>query len=314
MRQSRPPSSFTRPLTQSQAQALEALLRGQGFSFVDRPHTLFAASKDKLQIAVYARGPKVLVQGKEAAHFVEFTLEPEILGHAELGYEEVNHPDWFSPHVGIDESGKGDVFGPLVIAAVATTTPNSTRALLELGVADSKRISSDRRIRELAAGIRQVPGIDHELLSLGPESYNRLYARFKNLNRLLAWGHAQALEKLLERRPDIPRALSDQFARPDLLRRALGPLGRSIALEQRPRAESDPAVAAASILARERFIDWIDTCSTRLGIGIPKGAGPAVRPAAEAAFALHPTALHRLVKAHFSTVKDLFDTPGETSP
>jgi ribonuclease HIII len=306
-------TSFTRPLSISQAEALRELLHQRGFTFTDRPHTLFAAAKDKLQISVYTKGPKVLVQGKEAAHFVEFTLEPEILGRAELGYEEVNHPDWFSPHIGIDESGKGDVFGPLTIAAVATT-PDATRTLLKLGVADSKRISSDRRIRELAAAIRQAPDLHHELLSLGPESYNRLYTQFHNLNRLLAWGHAQVLEKLLAKVPTCPRALSDQFARPDLLRRALGPRGRAITLEQRPRAESDPAVAAASILARERFIDWIDTCSTRIGFGIPKGAGPAVRPAAEAAFALHPSSLHRLVKAHFSTVKDLFDTPGEPSP
>ena len=143
------------------------------FEFKERQYTIFAAAKDKLQVSVYEKGPKVLIQGKATENFVKFTLEPEILGVAELGYEEVNNPEMFSPHIGVDESGKGDFFGPLVIAGVFINA-DSARHLLDAGIQDSKRITSDKRIRALSEIIRDTPGLTHDIISLGPERYNQL--------------------------------------------------------------------------------------------------------------------------------------------
>jgi ribonuclease HIII len=139
------------------------------------------------------------------------------------------------------------------------------------GVQDSKAISSDKRIRDLAEIIRNTPGIQTEVVSIGPVRYNEVYTKAGNLNRLLAWGHARVIENLLEKRPDCPRALSDQFAHESVLNKALLPRGKKIHMQQRTKGESDIAVAAASILARERFIDWLDEGGKRLGVTFPRG-------------------------------------------
>ena len=213
-------TTHTEPITTAQAEILREVLERQGFDFEIKPYTLFAARKGKLSVTVYEKGPKVLVQGKDTEDFIRFTLEPEVTGVAKLGYEEVLEPDRFTPHFGIDESGKGDYFGPLVIAG-AYTDATIARRLIDAGVMDSKRITSAARIRQLAAAIRAVPGCTTAIVSIGPERYNEMHASFKNLNRLLAWGHARAIESLVALRPDCPRTLSDQFARPEVLQRAL---------------------------------------------------------------------------------------------
>src|SRR6202021_3067263 len=128
-----------------QAEALRKLLKDKGFEFVDRPYTIFFCQKAKLSIAVYEKGPKVGVQGKETEDFVRFYLEPEILKEARIGYEEVFNPAMFEPHFGIDESGKGDFFGPLVIAGVYVDR-GIARKLMEAGIQDSKKIGSDKKI------------------------------------------------------------------------------------------------------------------------------------------------------------------------
>ena len=288
-------------LSQDQAKKLRGVLERDGFEFGDRPHTLYSAKKGKLSVSVYQKGPKVLIQGKESDDFVRFTLEPEITGEARLGYEEVNQPDMFEPHFGIDESGKGDYFGPLVVAG-AYTDASSARALLDAGIMDSKRITSAARIRKLAQIIRDTPGLRHVVIAIGPERYNELHRSFGNVNRLLAWGHARAIKRLLELQPDCPRALSDQFAQPEVLKRALAKLDVSIELQQRTKAESDLAVAAASILARERFVDWMEKTSAASGINLPLGASDAVIDAAKKLVARHgKDALSRVAKVHFRT-------------
>jgi ribonuclease HIII len=306
---SNPPTSHTVPLSEAQVLLLKAALEERGFEFDAKPHALFSAKKGKLNVTVYEKGPKVLVQGKETADFIRFVLEPEILGEARLGYEEVNQPEMFEPHLGIDESGKGDFFGPLTIAGVYTDAAIA-RALMDAGVMDSKRISSDARIRKLAEAIRSVPGVAYEVVRLGPTRYNDLYGQFRNLNRLLAWGHARVIENLLEKRPDCPRALSDQFANPRELQRALQSRGRAIELQQRTKAESDIAVAAASILAREAFIDWLRDASRNLGVDLPKGASGLVVEAG-AAFVRKWGAgrLPEVAKMHFKTAAEVI--PGE---
>ena len=295
----------TTPLTSAQAGKLKDLLLERGWKFETRPYTLYFAQKDKLTVAVYEKGPKCVVQGRGTEDFVRFTLEPEVLGEAKLGYEELHNPKMFEPHFGIDESGKGDFFGPLVIAG-AYTNRESTHALMQAGVMDSKRITSDARIRDLAAAIRETEGVFTVVEVLAPSRYNQLYDEFGNLNRLLARGHAVIIESLAKKVPDCPRALSDQFAAPILIKRALGENARHIELESRTKAESDVAVAAASILAREAFVNWLRDKSRELGLTLGKGISGAIKDQARAYVEAHgAAALRRVAKVHFRTAAEV---------
>ncbi len=306
-------TSHTAPLTPQQAETLRQLLEEAGYDFETKPHALYSARKGKLNVTVYQKGPKVLVQGKDTEDFVRFTLEPAVLGEARLGYEEVLEPEHFEPHFGIDESGKGDFFGPLVIAGVYTDA-RIARQLIDAGVTDSKRIGSAAKIRKLAAVIRETPGCLCEVVSIGPERYNEMHASFGNLNRLLAWGHARVIEKLHSARPDCPRALSDQFARAEVLEKALKQKGLAIHLDQRTKGESDPAVAAASILARERFVDWMDKTSSACGVTLPLGASDAVIQAGRDLVSKHGRdALGRAAKLHFRTTAAVLGSDPEIS-
>jgi ribonuclease HIII len=301
----KPLTLYTVPLTPAQAEKLRALLEADGYDFEPKPYTLYYAVKDRLNVAVYEKGPKVVLQGKGTQEFVTFRLEPEILGEAKLGYEEIHNEEMFAPHFGVDESGKGDFFGPLVIAGCYTDR-GITRKLMEAGIQDSKKIGSDQRIRDLADIIKRTQGAVHSVIVIGPERYNQLYGKFKNLNRLLAWGHARVIENLLEIRPDCPRALSDQFANPALIKRALLEKGRGIQLDQRTKAESDVAVAAASILAREAFIDGLRMRGREFQQELPRGASAQVKQVARALVAKHGAeVLDRVAKTHFKTAKEI---------
>lgn len=298
-------TSYTHALTADQAARLRGLLAERGFEFMTKPYCLYAAAKAKVNVLVYEKGPKVVVQGKETEDFVTNLLEPEILGEAKLGYEEVHHPEMFEPHIGVDESGKGDFFGPLVIAGVYVDA-EVTHRLREMGAVDSKRIGTDGRIAQLAGEIRRTRGLVWEVIAIGPERYNQLYAKFGNLNRLLAWGHAKIIENLLERVPGCPRAISDQFANPAVLQKALQERGRGIELVQRTKAESDPAVAAASILARDGFVSWLKTHGERFGMDFPKGVSNNVKQAAAKLVEKHGAGiLHTLCKTHFRTASEI---------
>lgn len=296
---------FTARLNSDQVSELRALLDQLGFVFASKPYTVFFAQKDKLSVAVYEKGPKVLVQGKGVEEFVQFELEPKILGEARLGYEEVHSPEMFDPHFGVDESGKGDFFGPLVIAGVYVDR-GIARKLLEARVQDSKRIGSDARIHALAKTIRQTVGGLCEVVLIGPEKYNELYEKFGNLNSLLGWGHARVIENLLAKRPDCPRALSDQFADARVIENSLLRRGRAIRLEQRTRAESDLAVGAASILAREGFVDWLEKRSRVLGVRLGRGISSVVKQAAQQLVeAKGPEILRQVAKVHFRTAHEV---------
>jgi ribonuclease HIII len=179
-----------------------------------------------------------------------------------------------NPHtavIGVDESGKGDFFGPLVVAAFAAS--DTDRASLEfLGVRDSKKIAV-KRLRNIASTLRK--DFPHSLVVIGPRKYNELHAKLKNLNRLLAWGHARAIENLLEK-TTAEKAISDKFGKPELIERALMEKGRQIELIQQVRGEEIIQVAAASILARAEFIRRMEELSDQLGMTLPRGAGAIV--------------------------------------
>ena len=211
----------------------------------------------------------------------------------------------FEPHFGIDESGKGDFFGPLVIAG-AYTDRAIARAFKDNGIQDSKRITSDAKIHALAKMIRETPGVAFEVIVIGPEKYNELYGKFANLNDLLGWGHARVIENLLAKRPDCPRALSDKFADERVIRKALFEHGKNIELEQRTKAESDPAVAAASILAREAFIDWLERHGKRAGLTLGRGvSAPIKETARKIVMQGGPEALRKFAKVHFRTAHEI---------
>lgn len=291
-------------LTEPQIQQLRAELDAANWQFDEAEHAYWRARREKTTIVAYRSG-KVVFQGKGTADAVQFILEPKILGEARFGYEDIlveeEDPAQFEPHAGIDESGKGDFFGPLVIAAAAVTEATA-KALVQAGVMDSKRIKSDKRIADLAGEVRKTLGDRWAVVPVGPDAYNRLYAKIGNVNRLLAWGHARALENLLERAPDCPRALSDQFGNKETVRRALLERGRAITLEQRTKAESDIAVAAASVLARHEFVRRLKDLGESIGIELPKGAGPPVRAAAgEILRRKGEAALRSVAKQHFRT-------------
>ena len=298
-------TSYTHPLTTEQAATLRNLLRDLGFEFAERPYMLFFAQKNKLSVAVYEKGPKILLQGKGIEEFVQFELEPKILEEAKLGYEEVHSPEMFEPHFGIDESGKGDFFGPLVIAGVYVDR-EVARKFLDAGIQDSKRIGSDKRIRDLAGIIRTTPGAIGDAVTIGPERYNDLYEKFGNLNSLLGWGHARVIENLLARKPDCPRALSDKFADASVIEKALLKHGQKIRLEQRTKAESDLAVAAASILAREAFIDWLERQGKAAGLKLGRGVSAEVKETARKVVEVGgPDALRKVAKLHFRTAHEV---------
>jgi ribonuclease HIII len=296
---------YTAPLTTAQAAKLKSILVERGWEFTPKPYTLFYAQKNKLTLAVYEKGPKVVIQGKETKEFVQFTLEPEVIGEARLGYEELHNPERYSPHLGIDESGKGDFFGPMVIAGVYVDA-GIARHFMQIGVQDSKNIKSDKKIRDLAEAIRNTPGAVNKTVLLPPAKYNPLVAKMGNVNRLLAWGHARAIEDLLALRPDCPRALSDQFAKEHVIKGMLMEQGKKIVLEQRTKAESDLAVAAASILAREKFIDWMDATGRRLGKKMLRGASAEVKKLGFDLVAQHgPEILREIAKTHFKTASEI---------
>jgi ribonuclease HIII len=298
-------NSYTHALTQDQAAKLRTLLADSGFRFSPKDYTLFFAQKNKLSVAVYEKGPKVLLQGRGVEEFVQFELEPKILGEAKLGYEEVHSPEMFEPHFGVDESGKGDFFGPLVISGVYVDR-GIARKLLDAGVQDSKRIASDARIRALAQTIRKTAGGLIETVLIGPQKYNELYEKFGNLNKLLGWGHARVIENLLAKKPDCPRSLSDQFADGRVIKQSLLHHGRKIDIQQRTKAESDIAVAAASILAREAFINWLERRGKELGWRLERGVSASVKETAKKLVEKSgPAALREVAKVHFRTAHDI---------
>ena len=301
-------TSYVCTLTPEQSDQLKAILEGRGWSFDTLQYARWRGKHEKLCVVSYESG-KLTVQGKGTADFVQFTLETEVLHEARFGYEkelaQIENPKMFEPHAGIDESGKGDYFGPLVIACAYTDSKTAAN-LMDAGVADSKTISSESKMMALDAIIRRECAGRFSLITVGPDAYNRLYCSFGNLNRLLAWGHAKALEELLTLVPDCPRAISDQFAQSEAtVRRALQTRGRQIILEQHPKAEADVAVAAASILARAEFVRSLKRIGDGIGKTLPKGGGPLVKTMAkELAAEGGYDALEKVAKLHFSITEE----------
>ena len=300
-----PLTTYTTLLSADQAAALERIVRDGTFELREVPHARFSGAKKDFNLTFYASG-KLVVQGKGTADFVQFVLEPQILQEARLGYETTLQPELLDPRLGIDESGKGDFFGPLCIAGVYVNA-EILQAWKDVGIRDSKAISSDAQIAKLAEAIRNTPGCVQSVVPIGPEAYNRMHGMNKSVNRVLAWGHARVIENLLGQRhrmhPLPVRAISDQFAADkSTIEKALMALGRDLELVQRHKAESDLAVAAASILARDEFVRRLKKLEQAFGLPLPKGASAAVETAGRAFVAKHGAdELAKVAKMHFRT-------------
>lgn len=272
----------------------------------------FEDGRERLHVKQYTSG-KLVIQGHDGPLYRRLVAiivarcdehHPDAAGAADTGgADDAAGAAIAAPYIGTDESGKGDYFGPLVVAAVWADEATQKR-LQSLGVRDSKTVS-DHLCRKLAAAVRDVCADRHEEVEMSPERYNSLYEEFrregKNLNHLLAWGHARALETLVARCPS-ERAIADKFGDEKYIRARLMEKGRTLELVQTPKAERYIAVAAASILARDRFLRRLAQLGHQIGVRLPKGASAEVVEAARAVVERGGReALHRVAKIHFKT-------------
>jgi ribonuclease HIII len=269
-------------------------------------------------VVVYDSGRAVLQAGKDPAYSELAAILDQALSSiggltisdaTELdGSPTPTAPALDEPHIGTDESGKGDYFGPLVSAAVFADQETAT-ALAQLGVRDSKKLT-DKSVRRLAAEIKRIAHGRYAVTRIGPERFNSLYAQMKsegkNMNTLLAWGHARSVEDLLENGVRAKFVVVDQFADVRYMEQKILADTRESGMELIlfPKAEADIAVAAASILARDNFLDWLEQESRRLNVTLPKGASDQVVAAGREIVARYgEERLRRVAKVSFKTTE-----------
>lgn len=285
---------------------VKEILLERGFVFKEIPYAFWQGKVPGCSATFYHSG-KLVLQGKEAQTWADVISPSELIpGGTRFDKVVESHPFEANAWVGSDESGKGDYFGPLVVCAARIERAHLP-LLDELGVADCKTLS-DKQILEMSAGLEAIATVD--VISIRPPRYNELYNKIgRNLNKLMAWAHARALENVLERSPETPLAIVDRFTPNDRLDRALLERGRSLHLVQRPRAEDDPAVALASIVARARFLRDLRYMGKNVKHVLPKGAGPKVTMAAKKLVKdLGPEALEQVAKMHFKTTESVLPT------
>lgn len=269
----------------------------------------YKAKIEKLTIVGYLSG-KLVVSGKGTEDFVKDFIEPEVTKAAKLGYDEVLHPDWYEPHAGLDEAGKGDLFGP-VVAATVIADGDAVRKWQKAGVRDSKTIV-DANILKLEKLIKETPGVVVKTAFCGMDKYNMLMAKPKaNLNLLLAWLHARALEAALKERT-VAWGLLDQFSKQPLVQRQMKKDGVVFDLRMRTHGESDPMVAAASICARAEFVRQTKALSDLAGETLKKGASNFVKEqASKLVKAKGEDFLGKIAKLHFRTAREVLGLPVE---
>jgi ribonuclease HIII len=305
-------STYTIKLDDVQMDKLRALCVARQWEPFEVPYARFAFRGTDVNVTAYDKRKVVVIAGKGTEEFVTMTLEPEITMAAKLGYDEVLHPDWFEAHAGLDESGKGDFFGP-VVAATVIADKAMIDAWREAGVQDSKKIV-DTQIIRLDAIIRETKGVVVEVCYCRTMArYNELMGRpGANLNRLLAWQHATALGDALAKR-SVPWGLLDQFTEQPLVQRELTKKGvQNFELRMRTKAESDPVVAAASVVARAEFIRAMHALSKQFGEKLQKGAGPLVKIQADQIMQKFGTrALGDYAKLHFRTAYEVVAAAGK---
>ena len=287
--------TYTVKLDTSVAVDVARFLNEHGFEFAEMVNALWVAKGPDCRCTFYRSG-KLLIQGKEADVWRGLlqTVDPNLKPFAEgLAF----HPDP-RPQIwgGSDESGKGDYFGPLVVCA-AQVRRNQVDTLSFMGVQDSKSLS-DKKIVELAVELKSI--CPHFVVKVGPGRYNQLYPKFGSLNRLMGWAHAKAIDELMKR-GQLDWVLVDKFGDPSLVNRRLKCEGSSVSVTHRTKAESDPAVAVASIIARAAFVESLERLSHRYGDHFIPGAGEPTLALGRRLVDRHGRAiLEEVAKTHFA--------------
>jgi len=294
------PNTFVATVDTRLANQMIEDLKQQEFELASPPppYTIFSAKKKGVSCTLYQSG-KLMVQGKDKNQFIEFYLEPTILKKFTYTYGNLDIDT--EGRIGIDESGKGDFFGPLCVAGVYAHGDDILK-LKEMGVKDSKALN-DGTIVKIAYKIRQ--NFTHHIVKINPLKYNELIKQFGNLNKLLAWGHATAIEQLAEH-TKCKRVIIDQFADEHVVLTALKRKKLSLNLTQRHRAEEDIVVAAASILARCAFVESLEKFEKEYGQRFPKGASKQTIAAGREFIRTHGREKLGLVgKLHFKTLDSI---------
>ena len=250
----------------------------------------------QLESGANVRKIQTLIEGKKISSDFKDSNKKDV--DQELGF----------PIIGTDESGKGDYFGPLVSAGVYVDE-QTAKDLVACGVKDSKNLSDKENLR-LAQEIAKICKGRFVIIEISPERYNLLYEQFKkekkNLNTLLAWGHAKAIEEILSK-VDCEVAIADQFADERFILGKLQEKGKKLRLIQMHKAEQNIAVAAASILARSRFLEKLSKLSKEYKIDLPKGASQTVVKNAKKFVDMHgKESLRKVAKLHFKTTNEVF--------
>ena len=256
----------------------------------------------RLKILVYfgKSGNKTVIQGnKDSQLYIDMNnlLFAKKMDVAENEFPEPLH------YIGTDESGKGDYFGPLVVAGVIVDSVTSVQ-LKKIGVKDSKLLSDDV-IKKLSARIKNIVNNKFNIIVITPKTYNNLHAKMKNVNRILGWSHAKVIENLLVKE-DVNEAISDKFGDERLIKDSLQEKGKKINLMQFTKAEKYTAVAAASILARNRFNEWFDEQSKKNNLILPKGASKIVDDTLKGIKEKYGVGfLNEIAKVHFKTTNKI---------
>ena len=291
-------NTYSQKITPLQAAKVKDLLLDLNAVFDVVQYSFWRAKTNTFQAVYYTSG-KLLIQGKNIENIA---IEIDKILGINSCFEQPNLTDFNQEkYIGTDESGKGDFFGPLVVAGVQADKDNKQK-FIDLGIKDSKKLD-DKKILMLANQIKASSV--HSVVVITPVKYNELYSKFKNLNKLLAWGHARAIENILEKSP-CNYALADKFGDESLIKNALMQKGRSIVLNQMVRAESDIAVAAASVLARAEFVKRMQELELKYELQLSKGVSDKVIQQAKTFIAKYSfDRLNEIAKMHFKTVNEL---------
>ena len=295
-------NTHTEKIEKFEFEKVRAFFEELDAEFSEQQFAVFRAKTVSCVAVLYNSG-KLLIQGSDVTEVVQLFLSK--MNKAKQTAQNSSIPtstdNNFINHIGVDESGKGDFFGPLVIAGVLATNENSEKFIKE-GIKDSKKLSDEKIIK--LAGIIKA-NATHSVVVIGNEKYNELYEKFKNLNKLLAWGHARVIENILEKQ-HCEYALSDKFGKDNLIKEALLEKGQKIHLDQKVRGEEDIAVAAASVLARAEYVNRMQTLSNRYEIELPKGASDKVLIKAKEFVNLYSREkLKHIAKLHFKTTTQI---------
>ncbi len=306
-------SSFQKQNSKIELNALEEvnkirnLLLNDGF-IVDEPtkkqynfEINISKGKDSAKFLVYfgKKGIKNVLQGNPNSDLYK-KIDSLVNSKLNFEVEEIKEPE---SYIGSDESGKGDFFGPLVVAAFAFDN-KIKKDLSDLNIKDSKELS-DNEIRRISFNIKKRFPDRFSVIEIQPKRYNELYESFKNLNSILIWAHTKAIEEL-QNKFEYTELVIDKFCAEDLIRTELNKKLNKFNLILTEKAERFYGVAVASIIARERLLKWFEKKSNELKIDLPLGASNKVNDvASHIKNKFGNDVLSELIKLHFKNFRTI---------